>query len=347
MVKVTITNLGDEFNWGSRVSGVSLDNLNDADLRAELAQLLVDRGVIVFENLDPSSELQVELSKVFGRLKDHPTKSTARADTDLAEGVIEIDYGGMHVSETDHGLTGVNGKKLISFLPWHFDHTYNDELNYAGVLRPMIIAPEMGRTGYADGIEIYERLPADLRARIEDKAVLYTLDVRLTQMHFGRYFETYGDLPHMAGNVEESKTFPRAIHPMVWTRPDGQKVAHYCGFSAVGIESHEDPEGELLLEEALQEMYKVITPYWHDWKLTDMLIWDNSRVLHAVEGCDPKYPRRVHRTTIQGDYGLGHFEHGKNIGEVMREGVAPLALPEPVEWATPNAGKAISRSTGK
>lgn len=225
----------------------------------------------------------------------------------------------------------MNGKKLISFLPWHFDHTYNDELNYAGVLRPMVIAPEMGRTGYADGIEIYQRLPANLRARIEEKAVLYTLDVRLTQMPFGRYFKTFGDLPHQAGNVEESKTFPRAIHPMVWTRPDGQKVAHYCGFSAVGLEHHEDPEGNALLEEALQEMYKVITPYWHAWKPTDMLIWDNSRVLHSVEGCDPKYPRRVHRTTIRGDYGLGRFEHGRKIGEVQREGVAPLALPEGVE----------------
>ncbi|MCB2048809.1 MAG: TauD/TfdA family dioxygenase [Novosphingobium sp.] len=331
MTKVTIQNLGQEYSWGSRVSGVNRDNLKDADLRAELAQLLKDRGMIVFQDLEPSSELQVELSQVFGPLKDHPTKSTARADTDLAEGVIEIDYGGQVAPDTDHGLVEVNGRKLISFLPWHFDHTYNDELNYAGVLRPMIIAPEMGRTGYADGMEIWNRLPADLKARIEDKSVLYTLDVRLTQMPFGRYFKTFGDLPHMKGNVEESKTFPRAIHPMVWTRDDGQKIAHYCGFSAVGMEGHEDPEGNALLEEALQEMYKVITPYWHSWNLTDMLIWDNSRVLHSVEGCDPKYPRRVHRTTIRGDYGLGRFEGGKKVGEVQREGVAPLNLPETVE----------------
>lgn len=331
MAKVKIGNLGEEFAWGARVSGIDLDNLQDAELRAELAELLVDRGMIVFQDLDPSPTLQLEISKVFGPLKDHPTKSTPRADTDLDPGVIEIDYGGTYAaSQTDHGLVGHNGKKLISFLPWHFDHTYNDELNYAGVLRPMIIAPEMGRTGYADGIEIYNRLPAELRARIEDKSVLYTLDVRLTQMPFGRYFETYGDLPHMAGNVAESKTFPRAIHPMVWTRSDGQKVAHYCGFSAVGLENHEDAEGNALFEEALQEMYKVIVPYWHAWKLTDMLIWDNSRVLHSVEGCDPKYPRRVHRTTIKGDYGLGRFEHGKKIGEVQREGVAPLDLPEEV-----------------
>ena len=73
-------------------------------------------------------------------------------------------------------------------------------------------------------------------------------------------------------------------------------------------------------------MYKKIVPYWHDWELTDLVIWDNLRMFHSVEGCDPKYERRMHRTTIKGDYGLGRFEDGRKIGEVMRE-VPPLALP--------------------
>ena len=50
-----------------------------------------------------------------------------------------------------------------------------------------------------------------------------------------------------------------------------------------------------------------------------MVIWDNSRTLHSVEGCDPKYERWTMRTTIRGDYGLGYFEDGKKIGEVNRE----------------------------
>ena len=85
-----------------------------------------------------------------------------------------------------------------------------------------------------------------------------------------------------------------------------------------------------LVNSVLLINHEIESAYWHEWKLTDMLIWDNSRVLHAVEGCDPKYPRRVHRTTIRGDYGLGRFEGGKKIGEVHRE-VAPLSLPETVE----------------
>jgi taurine dioxygenase len=50
-----------------------------------------------------------------------------------------------------------------------------------------------------------------------------------------------------------------------------------------------------------------------------MVIWDNHRMLHAVEGCDPKFERHTIRSTIKGDYGLGYFEDGKKIGEVYRE----------------------------
>lgn len=326
MAKVEIRELSPDVNFGSRVTGVTWDNIEDEALREQLAQLFRDRGVIVFEDMEPSSQMQVAVSTIFGPLKDHPTKNVPRADPDLAEGVID-----MHIQPRgdlghDHGLTLFDGRKLASFIPWHFDHTYNDELNYAGVLRAVERAPERGRTGFADGIDIYRKMDPEVLRKIEDLNAIYTLDVRLSQMRFGRYFETFGDTERDAANTEESTIFPRAFHPMIWERPSGEKVAHFCGFSAVGIEGHEDPEGEAIFEEALQEMYRAITPYWHDWKPTDMLIWDNHRVLHSVEGCDPKYERRMHRTTIKGDYGLGRFEGGKKIGEVKRT-VAPLALP--------------------
>ncbi len=326
MSGIRIRDLGKEYSWGSRVDGVTWDNIHDEGLRSELAQLFEDRGLLIFENMEPSSKMQVELSKVFGPLKDHPTKTVPRAADDLEPGVIDMHRKPQEVSGSLHGVTVVNGRPLVAYLPWHFDHTYNDELNRAGVLRAVVQAPEGGRTGFADGIELYKAFDPELLRKIEGLNAIYTLDVRLTQMRFGRTFEVKGDLPFMQGNVEESKTFPRAMHPMVWTRSSGEKVVHVTGFSAVGIEHHEDPEGEALFEEVCQEVNRKAHGYFHDWKPTDMLIWDNWRMLHSVEGCDPKYERRMHRTTIKGDYGLGYFEGGKKIGEVNRE-VAPLDLP--------------------
>lgn len=325
MPALNITPLAPGLSFGNRVDGLGWDNIHDEPVRAQLRQLFIDRGVLLFENMEPSPKMQLELSQVFGPLKDHPTRNVPRASGDML-GVIDMHLMPREDPGHDHGLVHVRGKKVTSFLPWHFDHTYNDELNYAGVLRAVVSAPVEGRTGFADGIQIYRDMNQAVLAKIEKLCAIYTLDVRLTQMKFGRYFETYGDTERERANTEESSIFPRAFHPMIWQRPSGEKVAHFCGFSAVGIKDHENAAGEALFELALQEMYRVIEPYWHDWSPTSMLIWDNHRVLHAVEGCDPKYERQMHRTTIKGDYGLGRFEDGKKVGEVQRK-VAPLALP--------------------
>jgi taurine dioxygenase len=326
MAVLKVRDLGEQYSWGSRVDGVTWDNLYDPDTRAELKALFEDRGYIIFENTDTAPKFQMELSKVFAPLKDHPTKSTARADKDADEliGLIDMHY--KPAERSGHaGQVEVNGKKLVSYLPWHFDHTYNDELNYAGMLRAVVSAPEMGRTGFTCGIELYKAMDPAILAKIDGLNAIYTLDVRLTQMRFGKNFTTFGDAPFMIGNITEAAIFPRAMHPMIWTRPTGEKVAHFCGFSAVGIEHHEDAEGDALFEEAIQELYRKVNPYWHNWSPTDLVIWDNSRILHAVEGCDPQYERRMQRTTLKGDYGLGYFEDGKKIGEVKRE-IPPLVV---------------------
>jgi len=112
--------------------------------------------------------------------------------------------------------------------------------------------------------------------------------------------------------MDEAVGVPRALHPAVWTRASGEKVLHVSPWMAEGIEDDETPEGNALLEAVSREIYAhgETLAYWHQWKPTDMLIWDNWRALHAVSGHDPQYSRRMHRTTIKGDYGLGKFEGG-------------------------------------
>jgi taurine dioxygenase len=215
----------------------------------------------------------------------------------------------------------VGGRRLARFSPWHFDHCYNNELNRAGVLRAPINAPEGGRTGFTDGIELYKKFPKDMLAKLEKMNIIYTLDVRLTKMRFGVNFVPLGDAPQTKELLKEVAIFPRAMHPAVWTRRTGEKVLHIGPWMSVGIEHHETPEGDAFLDEVCHTVNRLAagsSAYWHDWTSTDMVIWDNWRMLHAVEGCDAKYERRTLRTTIKGDYGLGYFEDGKKIGEVFR-----------------------------
>ena len=95
---------------------------------------------------------------------------------------------------TREGLIHVEGRDRASWLPWHFDHCYNNELNRAGVLRAVDIPPADGMTGFVDGIALYNALSPDLRARIEGHNVLYRMNVIMGNFHFGAPAELPGSL---------------------------------------------------------------------------------------------------------------------------------------------------------
>jgi len=326
MAEITISDLQDDLSFGSIVDGLGWSNIADEAILQQIRDTFVERGMIVFKHMEPTAKMQVAVSRIFGPLKDHPTKTTPRdVETgDDAQGVIDMFHAGTTDPDFDEGIVIKDGMRLARFSPWHFDHCYNDELNYAGVLRSPVnsSAGEMGRTGFMDGIELYRQFPRELRDRVEGKNIVYTLDTRLSRMNFGVNFEPLGELPSTPALLKEVAIFPRAIHPAVWTRKTGEKVLHMAPWMAVGIENHENEQGNALFDEICHELVRRgqgTSAYWHQWEPTDLVIWDNSRMLHAVEGCDPKYDRRTIRSTIKGDYGLGCFEDGKKIGEVYRE----------------------------
>ncbi|MET0587142.1 MAG: TauD/TfdA family dioxygenase [Novosphingobium sp.] len=324
MAGITVRNLSDDISFGARIDGLTWDNIDDPAIRAQVREVFEDRGMIVFENMEPTAKMQVALSTIFGPLKDHPTKATPRDEEtgDAALGVIDMHYDPKKGDEMGVPVE-IDGKVVARFSPWHFDHCYNDELNYAGVLRSPVVAPEGGRTGFMDGVELYNNFPKDLRDKIEGLNIIYTLDTRLSKMRFGVNFKAGEDTSAtIQALLKEVAIFPRAMHPAVWTRKSGEKVLHIGPWMSVGVENHETPEFEAVYDEVCHEINRQghgKAAYWHDWKPTDMLIWDNWRMLHAVEGCDTKYERHTVRTTIKGDYGLGYFEDGKKIGEVFRE----------------------------
>lgn len=302
MAGLTVRALDENLSFGSRVSGVTFALLEDADVRARLNQLFIDRGMIVFEGVEASAKMQVAISTVFGPLKDHPVPSVERAEGDDLLGVIEISTG------PQFAVVEIDGKQLQTWQPWHFDHAYTNELNRAGVLRAISIAKEGGRTGFADGIQIYRDMDPEIRRKAEGLEVLYNLDLRYSEQRFGlpanfRSIRNHADKLH-----EKYAGAPRSIHPILWTRDSGEPVFHMTPYGARGIAGSDREEDFVLLAEIWDEAMRVMQPYHHQWRADDMVLWDNWRMLHEACGCPPEEKRIVHRTTIKGDYGLGRFE---------------------------------------
>ena len=307
MASIDVQPLDEGLSFGARISGVTFESLADVAVAAQLRAVFEDRGLLVFEGIEPSSKMHVAVSNAFGELKDHPVPSVGLVDQDMMPGVIDMRHDPEEGAQVEIG-----GRPLASWLPWHFDHCYNNELNRAGVLRALTVAPEGGLTLFADGIDLYRQLSPKMREQIEGRNVLYTLNLAYSEMRFGRPADLRVIKPRKGeeATLEFAKTLPRAIHPAVWTRASGEKILHISPWMSVGLEGREDAEGDALLEAVCQEISRIAQPYAHKWSTDSMLIWDNWRMLHAVSGVDPAYARRMHRTTIKGDYGLGYFENG-------------------------------------
>ncbi|MAC58062.1 MAG: taurine catabolism dioxygenase TauD [Novosphingobium sp.] len=309
MAKLNVRPLIEGRNFGVRISGITREQTNDPEVRQQVNDLFERHGMIVFEDVEPSGKMQIALSDIFGPLKDHPSKAVPRVDQDAMPGVID-----MTCPPWPEGRIHVNGQEVTQWLPWHFDHAYNNELNRAGVLRAIDIPPEDGLTGFVDGIELYDAISPELREKIEGHNILYRMNVIMKDFHFGAPddYRCIAENPTADSVMEAAKDVPRSVHPAVWTRDTGEKVLHVSPWMAEGIENDETPEGNALLDAVSHDIFdraKELS-YWHHWKPTDMLIWDNWRVLHAVSGHHPQYQRRMQRTTIKGDYGLGYFEGG-------------------------------------
>jgi len=311
MTSITISRLSDDLPFGCRIGGVTREKLQDDSVRARLNEAFEERGLIVFEDVEPSNEMQIALSTVFGPLKDHPVHAVDLVDPETMAGAIEV---ASDPKKSD--IVEIDGVRYSNWLPWHFDHCYNNELNRAGVLRVLQSAPSGGLTGFMDGIDLYNAISPDLRSAIEGRSIVYTMDMQFGNMRFGKpdSFRLVQLDPAMLEIAEQARSYPRAIHPATWTRASGEKILHVSPWMAEGIEGQEGPEGDALLEAICQEirLFGQSRAYFHQWQSTDMLIWDNWRMLHSVTGCNPPHPRRMQRTTIKGDYGLGRFENNDN-----------------------------------
>jgi len=305
MSGIGIEPVREDLAFGARITGIGWDNVRDPEVRAQVQAAFEASGVLVFSGVESSSEMQVEIASIFGPLRHHAMAEVSRTDVGASATLMEL-----HSHPGDRNVIAVDGKPLAGITPWHWDACYAPQIYRGGVLRALEMPGEGGETGFADGIQLYDAISGDLREKFEHLDIIYDPGLMHDRQKFGlpenyRFLETSPSMKAVAAAYEGA---PRAVHPAVWKRKSGEKVLHVSPWQAAGIAGHEDAEGDALLEELCQEILATMRPYWHKWGENEIVAWDNWRMIHMVSGHDPEESRRIHRATIEGDYGLGRPE---------------------------------------
>jgi len=181
-------------------------------------------------------------------------------------------------------------------LIWHQDGTYGLRPGIATSLWAQEVAPDSVPTLYASGVRALERLPADLRARIEPLHVVHLRDLQ----------EERTDHRWREENVPPDAApgrFLRHEHPLVYRLPHtDQRTIMVNELLTSHIVELPLDEGEELIELLFSAIYADDNVYTHHWQTNDVVIWDNMALQHCRPAEMGLPVRRLRRQSIDGWY---------------------------------------------
>lgn len=260
---------------GARVEGIGVDRLlHDDAIPAWALETLDAHGVLVFPELHLDDAAQAALTRRLG------TPVVLKPDAPVPE-IFPV------TMDEDKNPTAAY---LRGTVEWHIDGAQDEIPALATLLSARVVAAQGGETEFASTYVAYDELSDDEKARFAELRVRHSLagTQRLVNPD-----------PTPA-QVAAWATIPEREHPLVWTHRSGRRSL-VIGSTAVEVVGMTPEEGRALLDDLLARATTADHVYRHDWRVGDLVIWDNRGVIHRVQPYDPASGRMASRTTIEGD----------------------------------------------
>lgn len=238
-----------------------------------IRDLLEQRGVVIFRGLNLNDDEQLALSKTLGEVIPQGEK-----------GLYKIT-----LEESAHDTVDL----LHGTFCWHIDGTCDDVPTRASILNPRKLSETGGQTEFANTYAAYEDLPESDKKAIDKLRVVHMQET--LQRHV---FPNPTD-----EQVVRWRSRPTKTHPLVWTHRSGRKSL-VLGMTATSIEGMPYTEGLSLINRLQAWASQPKYVYSHAWQMGDLLIWDNTGVMHRVQRYPVDSGRLLQRTTLVGEEAL-------------------------------------------
>lgn len=248
----------------------SKEELLRGGLRDEIRELLEQRGVLLFRELGMIDEEQVEFAKTLGEVIPQGFKGIYKISLDP------------EVNDTADYLHGT--------YYWHIDGAQDDVPTRASLLTARVLSAEGGRTEFANTYAAYEALPAHKKAQVDNLRVV----------HSQEYIQRVVVPNPTETQLARWREHPEKSHPMVWTHQSGRKSL-VLGLTAGRVEGMDAGDSRALLDEMQEWATQPQFVYRHEWTVGDMIIWDNTGVMHRVTPYPADSGRLLSRTTLEGE----------------------------------------------
>jgi alpha-ketoglutarate-dependent 2,4-dichlorophenoxyacetate dioxygenase len=270
--------------FAAEVSPVELKTVRDEATLAQIRGGMDEFAVLVFrdqiwsdaEHLDFAQRLDGRLHTKLGisALQKNRLGNEALGD------ISNLDESGEIMrSDNRRRMYGL-GNRL-----WHTDASFQDPPGRYSMLSAKVVPPVDADTEFADMRAAYDALPDAEKARLAGLRVHHSIAYSRQTLGF-EFSET------------EQEALKGAVHPLVRTIPRSGRRSLYLASHASRIIDWPVPEGRLLLRELIEHATQPPFVYRHQWRVGDLVIWDNRATMHRARPFDDaRYRRELRRVT--------------------------------------------------
>jgi taurine dioxygenase len=175
---------------------------------------------------------------------------------------------------------------------WHTDMSYIDLPPDASMLYSLEIPPAGGDTYFCGMQAVWSALPANLKKQVAGRRIKH--DGTYNSGGYLRQGVTPSDDPHQAAG---------AWHPAVCVHPVTSVPALYLGRRRNAyVEGLRPAESDALLDRLWSFLDAPEFRYAHQWRVGDLVLWDNRSTMHRRDPFDNAARRIMHRTQIKGKW---------------------------------------------
>ncbi len=279
---------------GADVEGVDLAQALPPATVDAIKEAWSDHLVLRFRGQHLDDDQLMRFSALFGELDLAPVIAASRVKLRGEDRYVDsAEQGNRYISvisnivENGVAIGALGAYEAI----WHTDMSYNPEPPIGSALYSLEVPPSGGDTGFANMYLAHETLSDDLRQRVEG---------RLCRHDSSR--NSAGELRRGNSEVTDPRQAPGADHPIIRTHPvTGHKALFLGRRRNAYIQGLDLDDSERLLDTLWAHATRPELTWYQQWRVGDLVLWDNRCVMHRRDEFDPNTRRLMHRTQIRGD----------------------------------------------
>ena len=266
---------------GAEIEGLDLrEPLTDAD-REAILDAFHEHVLLLFRGQDLGEDQQTAFATTFGELGKRTVGARfVKSPKDAYASPIM-----MVTNRADEGPTGGTASFGDGEMWFHHDTCFYPVPNIVTMLYGIEVSSSGGLTRVANMYRAYDNIPRELRDRLEGRTVLQVYD-------YNRY--RIDPNVDMAGARSHSQ-------PIFITHPvTGRKALYVNRTMTAHIEGMDRAESGAILDQLFDIAEDDRIVYDHQWRVGDLLMWDNRCSTHARTDFPAEEARVLRRCTVAG-----------------------------------------------